>query len=85
MAKCNLMLLLLLLLTLFDAVCACRVYVRMTLFSMCVSEWRNEGWRGEGMSVFVYVLTKKVLLSSANHNDRQSSSSIETEDNKELS
>lgn len=54
---------------------------------MCVSECRNGGggWVGGHIGVRACALTEKVILSSANHNDRHSSSSIEAEDNKERS
>lgn len=58
---------------------------------LCVSEWCNggDGWRGRARRCLVCVCVKgkkkKVILCGANHSDRHSSSSIETEDNKETS
>lgn len=53
---------------------------------MCASSGAMKAMVGGGgrAGVCVYALTENVILSSANHNDRHSSSSIETEDNKEL-
>lgn len=82
-----LLLLLLLLLRLMQSVPAGCMYGWVC---MCVSECCNggdggDGWVGGAIGVCACALTEKVILSSANHNDRRSSSSIETEDNKERS